>query len=243
MSVGSFVSGPIKDILVNFNDKVTKNQVLARIDPRLSKASYDREKAAFKTMEADLDRITAQLKLAKRNEERAENLRKTNKDYISQQELDQLSYAVIGLEAQRKLSLANIEAAQAGVDNAKTNLDFTEVISPVDGIVIERKVEPGQTVASTFQTPELFIIAPDLDTMHVLCLGRRGGHRPDSQRPTSRATGQVHRGFLARRGLYRQDSAGAHECDDHAERRHLSGHRRSAECQGPARRTASSARK
>jgi HlyD family secretion protein len=163
VSVGSFVSGPIKEILVDFNDHVQEKQVLARIDPRLAKASLDREIAAIKTQQADLARIEAQLKLAKKNEERAIKLRLTNVDYISQQELDQLTYGVIGLEAQRTLALANIDAAQASVNNAKTNLEFTEIVSPVNGIVIDRKVDPGQTVASGFQIQEMFIIAPDME--------------------------------------------------------------------------------
>ncbi len=90
-------------------------------------------------------------------------LRKSNKEYVSDQEMDQLHFARKSLEAQRDLSLANISAAQASVKNAEANMEYTEIRSPVNGIVIERKVDPGQTVASAFQTPEMFIIAPDLD--------------------------------------------------------------------------------
>jgi HlyD family secretion protein len=166
-SVGAFVPGPIKDIRVGFNDIVKKGDVLALIDPLLLKSTLDREEATLKTQKAELARIQAQLDQAKKNEERAVNLRKTNKDYISDQEMDQLHYATVALEAQIKLALANIDAASASVNYAKKNLDYTEIKCPVDGIVIERKVEPGQTLATQFQTPELFIIAPDLDTMHV----------------------------------------------------------------------------
>jgi HlyD family secretion protein len=167
VSVGSFVSGPIKDILVNFNEPVKKDQLLARIDPRLLQSAYDHENAALATMNADHSRIVAQLEQAVRSEERAVALRKSNKDYISDQEMDGLHYATLVLIAQKRLAEANIDAAKANAKNAKDNLDYTEIKSPVNGIVIERKVEPGQTLASTFQTPELFIIAPDLDTMHV----------------------------------------------------------------------------
>ena len=97
------------------------------------------------------------------NEQRAINLRKTNKDYVSDQEMDQLQFNRMALEAQVEVAKANIDVAEAGLENAKTNLDFTKIISPVDGIVIDRKVDPGQTVASSFQTPEMFIIAPDMD--------------------------------------------------------------------------------
>jgi len=163
VSVGSFVSGPIAEIKVDFNDKVTKGQVLAQIDERLSKATLQRETASLATAKAELKRIEAQLKQAERNEVRAINLRKTNKDYISDQEMDQLNSNKIVLEAQKLLAEANIDAAKAGVENAETNFGFTKIISPVDGIVIDRKVDPGQTVASSFQTPEMFIIAPDME--------------------------------------------------------------------------------
>ncbi len=167
ISVGSFVSGPIKDILVGFNDTVKKDQTLARIDPLLLQSNLDRETATLKMQKAELARIEAQLDQANRNEKRAVNLRELNKDYISDQEMDQLHFAEVALEAQKRLAQANIDVADANVKYAKRNLDLTEIKSPVDGIVIERKVEPGQTLASTFQTPELFIIAPSLDTMYV----------------------------------------------------------------------------
>jgi HlyD family secretion protein len=166
-SVGAFVPGPIQDILVGFNDTVKKNQVLAKIDPLLLKSQLDQAMANLDVQKADCARIDAQLKQAERAEARAVALQKTNKDYISDQELDQLHYATVALVAQKNLSEANIQAAQASVNYAKKNLEFTNVISPVDGIVLDRKVEPGQTLATQYQTPELFILAPHLDIMHV----------------------------------------------------------------------------
>ncbi|HKB42052.1 MAG TPA: efflux RND transporter periplasmic adaptor subunit, partial [Gemmataceae bacterium] len=136
---------------------------LARIDPRLSQAAYDREKAALATQKAELARLEALVKQAKRNEDRAVNLRKTNIDYVSDQEMDQLHFNRLALEAQVDVAKANIDVATAGLENAKTNLDFTKIIAPVDGIVIDRKVDPGQTVAAGFQTPEMFILAPDME--------------------------------------------------------------------------------
>ena len=163
VSVGAAVSGPISDILVDFNAAVKKGQLLARIDPRLFQSAYDRENAALATQKADLARIEAQLEQARRAEERAVNLRKTNKDFISDQDMDTLVFGRKVLEAQRDLSLANIKAAVASVKNAETNLEYTKIVSPVDGIVIDRKVDPGQTLASSFQTPEMFIIGLDMD--------------------------------------------------------------------------------
>lgn len=163
VTVGSFISGPIQEIKVDFNAKVTENELLARIDPRLQQAALDREKASLATAKADLARVEAQLQQAKNNEERALKLRKTNKEFVSEQEMDQLVFARKALDAQRDLSLANISQAEASVKNAETNMGYTEIRSPVNGIVIERKVDPGQTVASSFQTPEMFIIAPDME--------------------------------------------------------------------------------
>lgn len=167
VSVGSFVSGPILEINVDFNTVVSEKQVLARIDPRITQAACDREVAGLATQKAELTRIRAQLAQARRNEDRALALRKTNRDYISDQEVDQLHFARKALEAQDTVALANIDVAEATVKNAQANLDYTWIRAPVSGVVIDRKVERGQTVAAGFQTPELFIIAPDLDTMHV----------------------------------------------------------------------------
>lgn len=167
VSVGSFVSGPISDIKADFNDVVRKDKVLAEIDPRLLQAAVDRDRAGLATAEAELARITAQFEQAVANEKRAIEFRKRNKDYVSDQEMDQLRYARLALFAQIDLADANILVARASLKNTETNLGYATIKSPVNGIVIERKVERGQTVASSFQTPELFIIAPDLNTMHV----------------------------------------------------------------------------
>ena len=168
VSVGSFVSGPILEILVDFNDPVKKDQLLARIDPRITQAALDREYATLATQKAELIRIQAQLDQARANEKRAVALRKTNPDYLSNQEMDQLLYTRKALEAQEVVANANIDVAKATVKNAEANVAYTKIISPVDGVVIDRKIEAGQTVASSFTTPELFVIAPELDKhMHV----------------------------------------------------------------------------
>jgi HlyD family secretion protein len=161
--VGAFVSGPIAEIYVDFNSKVAKDQVLARIDPRLLKAAVDHDRAALLTQRADLARIEALLQQAKNNEDRAHKLRGVNKDYISDTEMDQYRYTRLSTAAQRDLAQASIGQAEANLKTSEANLGYTEIRSPVDGIVIERKVDPGQTVAAAFQTPELFVIAPDMD--------------------------------------------------------------------------------
>src|SRR5262245_52362076 len=135
VSVGSFVSGPISEIKVDYNDKVTKDQLLAVVDPRLLQSAYDRDEAALDMQKAELQRIEAQLKQAENNQERAEKLRQKNKDYISDQEMDQLKFARVALEAQRDLAKANIKVAKASLENSQTNLGYTKIKSPVDGMV------------------------------------------------------------------------------------------------------------
>jgi HlyD family secretion protein len=161
--VGAFVSGPIAEVLVDFNSRVKKDEILARIDTKLLKAALERDKAALLTQQADLARIEALLQQAKNNEMRARKLRAINPDYLSDTEMDQYRYTRESTEAQRKLALAMIEQAKANLETSKANLGYAEIQSPVDGVVIERKVDPGQTVAASFQTPELFTVAPEMD--------------------------------------------------------------------------------
>jgi HlyD family secretion protein len=168
VTIGAFVSGPISEIFVDFNGVIKKDQLLARIDPRLPQAAVDRDRATLATQRAELKRVEAQLQQAKNNEERALKLMAVNKDYLSGTEFDQFHFSRLTLEAQAELAKASIQQAEANLKNSEANLGYTEIRAPVDGIVIERKVEPGQTVAASFQTPELFIVAPDMDKMmHV----------------------------------------------------------------------------
>lgn len=168
VSVGAFVSGPIAEISVDFNSMVKKGDMLARIDPRLYVAAVERDKALLQTQKAELARIEALLQQSKNNEARARKLLKVNPEYLSDVEMDQFYYTRLSQEAQRNLALASISQAEATLRNSETNREYTEIRSPVDGIVIERKVDPGQTVAASFQTPELFVVAPEMDKhMHV----------------------------------------------------------------------------
>jgi HlyD family secretion protein len=168
VTVGAFVSGPIAEMFVDYNSIVKKGDLMARIDPRLPAAAVDRDRAALATQRAEYNRVNALLQQAKNNEERARKLRAVNKDYLSDVELDQYSFATLALAAQLEVAQAAIAQAEANLKNSEANLEYTEIRSPVDGMVIERKVDPGQTVAAAFQTPELFIVAPDLEKhMHV----------------------------------------------------------------------------
>ena len=166
--VGSFVSGPIKELYVDFNEEVKEGQILAEIDPRIYQANLDRDKAALASREADVERVMAELTRSRRDEKRALALCEENPRYISQAELDQLRFAKEGLEAQRALARAAVDQAKANLMNSSLNVGYTKIRSPVDGIVIDKKIDPGQTLAAQFQTPELFVIAPDMrEKMHI----------------------------------------------------------------------------
>jgi HlyD family secretion protein len=163
VSVGAFTSGPIAKVNVDFNSVVKKGDPLALIDPRLAQATYDHDRAAVEAQEADLGRVQALLKQARRNEKRALELVKINKDYLADTDMDTFTYTVLQYEAQERLGQASINQAKANLANSEANLGYTKINSPVDGIVINRAVDPGQTVAASFQTPELFVIAPEME--------------------------------------------------------------------------------
>ncbi len=162
VSIGSFVSGPIVELKVDHNDQVKKGDVLAKIDPRLFEANVARDEAILATREAEVDRVKAQLQQAKNNKLRGENLRAKNKDFLSDREMDALRFECDALVATVKLAEAAVLQARASLENSRANLEYTVITSPVDGIVLSRKIEPGQTLAAQFQTPELFVVAPDL---------------------------------------------------------------------------------
>ncbi len=163
VQVGSFVSGPIIELNVDFNDKVQKGDLLAKVDPRIYKAAVQRDQAALSRSRADVDRVKATLQQAINDETRAKKLRDVNEGYISDTEMDQLRFAREGLEAQLEVAKLQIDQASANLENTTANLEYTDIVAPVSGIVIDRKIDPGQTLAAQFQTPELFVIAPDMD--------------------------------------------------------------------------------
>lgn len=168
VSVGAFTSGPIAEVKVDFNSVVKKDELLALIDRRLAQSALDRDTAALATQKSDKKRIQALLKQARNNEDRARKLQRINKDYISDTDIDQYYFTRLTFEAQVELADANIAQAEANLKNSVANLEYTEIRSPADGTIIERKVDPGQTVAASFQTPELFTIGLEMDKrMHV----------------------------------------------------------------------------
>ena len=162
VKIGSFVSGPIAELFVDFNQEVKQGEKLAVVDSRIYEADKRRAEAALATTYAEKKRVEALLNQAKNDEGRAMSLRGENPDFISQAEMDQFKFGRMALEAQLEVAGASVMQAQASLDNSQANVDYTIIRSPVDGIIIDRKIDPGQTLAATFQTPELFVVAPDM---------------------------------------------------------------------------------
>ncbi|MDB5386368.1 MAG: RND-type efflux transporter, rane-fusion protein, partial [Planctomycetaceae bacterium] len=168
VSIGSFVSGPILELYCEFNQEVKKGDLLAKIDPRIYQANASRDQASLANREADVYRVKALLQQAVNDEKRAISLRTQDPTFIAQAEMDKYKFARLSLDAQLKVAITAVDQARATLDNSLANLAYTEITSPVDGIVINRKIDPGQTLAAQFQTPELFIVAPDMrKEMHV----------------------------------------------------------------------------
>jgi HlyD family secretion protein len=168
VSVGATVSGPIAELLVDFNTKVTKDQILAKIDPKLYRSAVERDRANLRTRQAEVARAEAMLQQAKNDERRSGQLNQSQDGFISQAEIDQFRFARMMREAELQVAQTNVEQSQAQLDNSQANLAYTEILAPCDGIIIDKKIDVGQTLAAQFQTPEMFVVAPEMDErMHI----------------------------------------------------------------------------
>ncbi len=168
VEVGSFVSGPIIELHVDFNSEVKKGDLLAKVDPRLYLSTLAQAQASLKTREAEVTRVEALLRQAENEEKRANQLREKHPDFISDTELDQIIANRESLVAQLAVAHASVDQAKASLENAETNLAYTDITAPVDGLIIDRLIDPGQTLAAQFQTPQLFIVAPNMrEKMYV----------------------------------------------------------------------------
>jgi HlyD family secretion protein len=161
VQVGAFVPGPITKVNVDFNDKVKKHQVLALVDELIPRAQRDQAKASLDCANANLLQAEAKLKQAKQDWDRAKSL--LPKQAIPSNEYDLAEATYETAKANVAVCKATIEQNKASLELAKSNLNYTVIESPVDGVITDRKVDPGQTVATQFQTPVLFVVAPDLE--------------------------------------------------------------------------------
>ncbi len=165
VQVGTQVSGTIKEIFVDFNSPVKKGQIIAKIDPALFEAQEEQANANLQVAKANLLKAETALIDAKRNFERARQL--FSKNLIAQSEVDTAETNYDTARAAVNAAKSQISQAEASLKLARTNLRYTNILSPVDGIVISRNVDVGQTVAASFQTPTLFSIAQDLTKMQI----------------------------------------------------------------------------
>lgn len=165
VSVGSTVSGLIKEIYVDFNSEVKKGQILAQIDPANFEAAVDQANAQIRSAEANLAKLNAVTEMSKKTYTRYKNL--YAKNFIAKSELDQAESDYLANLAQVGAQRATIAQARASYNTAMTNLGYTKIIAPVDGTIISREIDLGQPVAASFQAPELFTIAQDLTKMQI----------------------------------------------------------------------------
>jgi HlyD family secretion protein len=163
--VGTQVSGTVKELLVDFNTPVKKGQLLAQIDPALSEAKVSQARANLQSAEAGVEKAAAVLQDANRTLERNRTL--WERKYIARSELDASETNQQSATAQLSVAKAQVGQARAALQQDETNLQYTRILSPVDGVVISRNVDVGQTVAASFQTPTLFNIAQDLTRMQI----------------------------------------------------------------------------
>jgi HlyD family secretion protein len=163
--VGTAVSGVIRSLQCDYNTKVTKGQICAKIDPRPFQAVVDQDKANLAVAKTQLVKDQASLEYTKANSGRTALLARENS--IAIDTADQSLSAYHQGQAQVLLDQATIQQWEAQLASAEVNLDYTDIVSPVGGTVVSRNVTEGQTVAASLTTPTLFLIATDLTLMEV----------------------------------------------------------------------------
>ena len=165
VDIGPEISGQIKTIQVDFNDRVTAGQVLAVMDKDMLNARVLQSRASLTAARARVEDAKATALEARTKLERSRELFK--REYASQQTLDSAEAAEIRARAAVGSAEAQVAVAAATLSSDETSLAKTEIKSPINGIVLSRAVEPGQVVAATFQTPVLFKLAEDLTKMQL----------------------------------------------------------------------------
>lgn len=165
VSVGSQASGRIAEIYVDYNSEVKKGQLLALIDQENAKATVQQREAALEIAKAQVAVEENNIKYYKKALNRISKLNASK--YSTEKDLEAAERDYDNSVAQLALEQAQVKQAQASLNSAQTELSYTEIKAPVDGIVISKAVEVGQTVAASFETPELFSVAEDLTKMQI----------------------------------------------------------------------------
>jgi HlyD family secretion protein len=174
IDVGAQVAGLIQELgpdpqsingRVDYNSVVEKGMLLAKIDPRVYQAQYDQAEATLKRSKADLEQMKAKCNQTEKEAKRAEVLRPQNAIADTDYDLSIANYEVA--KANVDVGAATIKQYEAALQMAKTNLDYTTIVSPVKGRIISRRVNIGQTVVASLSAPSLFLIAKDLSHMQL----------------------------------------------------------------------------
>ena len=163
--VGTQVSGTIKKLYADFNSTVKKGQIIAEIDPATYQAQVDQAMANVLVAKANVEKARATMEDSRRTMGRNRQLFSEN--LIARSDLDTAAMNYDANNAQLAASTAQVAQTEAALRFAETNLRYTKIVSPVDGVVVSRNVDVGQTVAASFTTPTLFTIAQDLTKMQI----------------------------------------------------------------------------
>jgi HlyD family secretion protein len=163
--VGTQVNGPVRKLYVDYNDRVKVGDLVAQIDPTVYQARFAQDEANLHQSTASLDEANAKLTQSEKELARSKELAK--RELLSQSDLDAAIASRDTLAAQVKVAEANVEQAKAALQVSKANRDYTTIRSPVDGVVIARNVDEGQTVVASMTAQTLFSIATDLKHMQV----------------------------------------------------------------------------
>jgi HlyD family secretion protein len=165
VQVGTQVSGTIQKLYVDYNSRVKKGQAIAEIDPSLFNASVEQSQGNFLNADANLQKARVTLADAERTYNR--NRKLLADGIISQGDMDVAETAFQSAKAGVKAAEGSVAQTRGALLQSKTNLRYSVIRSPVDGVIISRAVDVGQTVAASFQTPTLFTIAQDLTKMQI----------------------------------------------------------------------------
>ena len=165
VDVGSQVSGVVKALNVDFNDIVKQGDLLAELDPSLLQVQVDIQNANIQRQNSDIENQMVQLEDQKRQLARTESL--FEKGLQNQQQLEAAQLSVKTRESQIESARKTLVQAEANLNQAKLNLSYTKIYSPIDGVVVDRKVDIGQTVQASMNTPSFFILATSLQNMKL----------------------------------------------------------------------------
>jgi HlyD family secretion protein len=165
VQVGSQVSGTIESVNADFNSPVKKGDVIAQIEPSLLEAKVAQERANLDSAEAAQEKAWVAVKDALRQLERARRL--FERKMVAESDVDAAQFSYDSATVEHKLKKAAVAQAKAALQQAEVNLAYTTIYAPIDGVVLSRDVDVGQTVAASLQAPTLFTIAQDLGRMQI----------------------------------------------------------------------------